>query len=111
MKTLADKIKEGTIKEYIFRSKGDIERGLEEAPVFKDADTIQKLLSNIVVNEKFPSLPCMADGKKFELFEKEFAFERLVGKCIIDFGEVPSGASSFIFIQIKSKFIVYFLQK
>ena len=31
----------------------------------------KKLLENnenIVVNEKFPSLPCMADGKKFELF-------------------------------------------
>ncbi|MBE5740805.1 MAG: hypothetical protein E7352_01310 [Clostridiales bacterium] len=59
MKTLADKIKEGTIKEYIFRSKEDIEKGIEDAPVFKDADTIQKLLSNIVVNEKFPSLPCI----------------------------------------------------
>ncbi len=77
MKTLADKIKEGTIKEYIFRSKEDVEKGIEDVPVFKDADTIQKLLSNVVVDERFPALPCMADGKKFELFEKEFAFEML----------------------------------
>lgn len=77
MKTMADKIKEGTIKEYIFRSKEDIEKENEDAPVFKNVDTIQKLLSNIIVNEKFPSLPCMADGKKFELFSNEFAFEML----------------------------------
>ena len=77
MKILATKIKEGGIKEYIFRSKEDIEKGIEDAPVFKDAEMVQKFLSNIVVNEKFPSLPCMADGKKLELFEKEFAFEML----------------------------------
>lgn len=75
IKTLATEIKKNNINKYIFRDKNEVEAG--NLLTFKDNETISKLLSNIVISNKFPALPTMANGEKFELYEKEFAYEML----------------------------------
>ena len=75
IKILATEIINNNINKYLFREKNEVEIG--NPPTFKDNETISKLLSNIIITNKLPALPTMANGEKFMLYEKEFAYEML----------------------------------
>lgn len=81
IKALANEIAKKDISKYIFRKKNEVEDG--NLITFKDNETISKLLSNIVILNKFPTLPTMANGEKFALYEKEFAYEMLAHSWIL----------------------------
>lgn len=75
LKMLASKIVDNTICTHLIGSKEDIEK--EGNYTYKNGISVQKLLSNIVVQNKFVDLPFTVDGNKFELYNKEFAYNIL----------------------------------
>lgn len=74
---LAEAIIKGDINHYLFGTKEDLESKKEDIPKFFNTVLVQKILTNIIVFQGFSALPTMMNGKTFELYKKEFAYEML----------------------------------
>ncbi len=86
IKVLANKVADGQIKEHLFRTKEEMGTEKDAIPVYKGENTILKLLSNIITSNRFPALPTMADGNKFNLYIDEFSYEMAACAWVL-FGE------------------------
>ena len=74
---LANKLLDGTIYGFLFRNKTDIDNSKEEITLKDDKGILFRLISNIIINNKYPVLPIMIDGNEFQFYDKEFAYKMM----------------------------------
>lgn len=68
---------DGTIHDYLFRDEVENDNSKEELTLKDNNGVLSKLISNLIINNKYLALPTMGDGNKFELYDKEFAYKMM----------------------------------